>query len=166
MLSVSYLRTLSLLVSTLFFLLSLLPTTCEAQNQSKIDSLQRLLHGGDMLQQIDLRRAIVLSESSGKRSQDRLYQSVSSGVPNTIDVAKIEDHLFEILDIERKKSMINGIIFFVILKENAREIGVKFRDATGNVILVSHEELLSVDRQFTSTIRWTREFNALILGYA
>src|SRR5687768_2370088 len=60
MLSVSYLRTLPFLVSTLFFLLSLLPTECRSQNQSKIDSLQRLLPGSDMLQQIDLKRAIAI----------------------------------------------------------------------------------------------------------
>jgi hypothetical protein len=37
MLSVSYLRTLPFLVSTLFFLLSLLPAESRAQNQSKIE---------------------------------------------------------------------------------------------------------------------------------
>jgi hypothetical protein len=85
-------------------------------------------------------------------------------LPNIIDLAKIEDQLFEMLNTVSRESTIQGMIFFVILKGNTRWIAIQLRDSIGNVVLIGHEELLAVNGQFPSTLSWTTEFNALILG--
>lgn len=61
--SVSYLKLLSYLVSTLFFLSSILPGDCKAQDQLKIDSLGPLWSGNTFVEPVEILTAKMITDS-------------------------------------------------------------------------------------------------------